>query len=184
MSFSFDTARLTFRPYQPDDLPAMAAMHARDEVARYLPWDALDHDRAVARLEKYAAVAPLEKPDDRVIVPAFEKDGGRYVGEYMLRIGEVETNGEVGYILDPSMAGRGYATEGALAFLRMGFDDLGLHRIMGRIDARNDASARVLEKCGMRREAFFRENWFLKGEWTDEIVYAILDEEWQARQKG
>jgi RimJ/RimL family protein N-acetyltransferase len=65
--------------------------------------------------------------------------------------------------------------------LRLGFEGLGLHRIIGRLDGRNRASARVLEKLGMRREAHFVENEYVKGEWTDEVVYAILDREWRSR---
>ena len=61
----------------------------------------------------------------------------------------------------------------------MGFDELGLHRIEGRIDARNTPSARVLERLGMRREAHFVQNEFIKGEWTDEVVYAVLAAEWR-----
>ncbi|MCP2254937.1 hypothetical protein LY13_003709 [Prauserella aidingensis] len=49
----------------------------------------------------------------------------------------------------------------------------------GRLDGRNAASARVLEKLGMRREAHLRENEYVKGEWTDEVVYAVL-----ARDRG
>ena len=64
--------------------------------------------------------------------------------------------------------------------LRIGFEELGLHRIAGRLDARNEASARVLERLGMRREAHLVENEFVKGEWTDELVYAMLEQEWRA----
>ena len=49
---------------------------------------------------------------------------------------------------------------------------------VGRTEARNVASARVLEKLGMRREAHFVENEWVKGEWQSELVYAILAEEW------
>jgi RimJ/RimL family protein N-acetyltransferase len=65
--------------------------------------------------------------------------------------------------------------------LRLGFEDLGLRRIVGRIDARNAASARVLDRLGMRREAHFAQNEIIKGEWTDEVVYAMLQDEWRAR---
>ena len=65
--------------------------------------------------------------------------------------------------------------------LRLGFDDFGLHRVIGRIDARNTASARVLERLGMRREAHFLQNEMIKGEWTDEVVFAMLEHEWRAR---
>jgi RimJ/RimL family protein N-acetyltransferase len=64
--------------------------------------------------------------------------------------------------------------------LRLGFAGLGLHRIIGRCDARNDASARLMERLGMRREAHFRENEIFKGAWGDEYVYAILAAEWAA----
>ena len=88
--------------------------------------------------------------------------------------------GEVGYLFNPAHAGRGYATEASRALLQVGFEELGLHRIIGRLDVRNAASARVLERLGMRREAHFVQNEWLKGEWTDELVYAMLDREWRA----
>jgi RimJ/RimL family protein N-acetyltransferase len=63
--------------------------------------------------------------------------------------------------------------------LRLGFEELGLHRIFAESDARNAASMRVMERLGMRREAHFVENEFLKGEWTDGVVCAILEREWR-----
>ncbi len=66
--------------------------------------------------------------------------------------------------------------------LRLGFGNYGLHRIVGRIDARNAPAARLLERLGMRREAHFVRSEFIKGEWADEIVYAMLEDEWRARQ--
>ena len=62
--------------------------------------------------------------------------------------------------------------------LRLGFEELGLHRIIGRCDGRNEASARLMAKLGMRHEAHFVRNEIVKGEWTDEVVYAMLGEEW------
>jgi RimJ/RimL family protein N-acetyltransferase len=75
----------------------------------------------------------------------------------------------------------GFATEGSILLLRLGFEVLGLHRIMGSCDARNTGSARVMERLGMRREAHFRESEIFKGEWGDELIYAMLASEWQAR---
>ena len=181
LEFPLLTERLLLRPYVADDLDAAAAMHAREDVAAYLPWDALDREKTAARLEKFAHPS-IEKEGDVAIVPALERDGGAYVGEFMLRVhSDLHRHGEVGYIIDPSMAGRGYATEGALEMLRLGFDVRGLHRITGHIDPRNAASAHVLEKCGMRKEGHFLRSFFAHDEWTDEGVYALLEEEWSAR---
>jgi RimJ/RimL family protein N-acetyltransferase len=74
-----------------------------------------------------------------------------------------------------------YPIRTARLLLRLGFEDLGLHRIAARCDARNTASARVMERAGLRREAHLVQSEFVKGEWTDELIYAILRSEWAAR---
>ena len=83
-------------------------------------------------------------------------------------------------MVHPEHHGRGYGKEGALLLLRLGFEELRLHRIVGRCDARNAASARLMERLGMRREAHLLENEFVKGEWADELDYAMLEREWAA----
>jgi RimJ/RimL family protein N-acetyltransferase len=55
------------------------------------------------------------------------------------------------------------------------------HQIFGRCDARNVASYRLMERLGMRREAHLIHNELFKGEWSDELVYAILQNEWGNR---
>jgi RimJ/RimL family protein N-acetyltransferase len=66
--------------------------------------------------------------------------------------------------------------------LRLGFDELGLHRIFAGCDPRNTGSLRVMDRLGMRREAEFLENEYLKGEWVDEIVWAMLESEWRGQR--
>jgi RimJ/RimL family protein N-acetyltransferase len=88
--------------------------------------------------------------------------------------------GEIGFVLHPDHHGRGYAAEAARPLLEFGFAEVGLHRIIARLEARNAASARVLEKLGMRREALLIENERVKGEWQSELDYAMLDREWRA----
>lgn len=175
---TIETERLLLRPYVATDLPAMADMHARADVARYLMWDVRDEDASRAALENHLRTR-FEEEGDTLCLAAFERDGGAYVGEFLLILTSREhRGGEVGYILHPDRHGRGYATEGAGEMLRLGFERFDLHRIVGRLDGRNAASARVLEKLGMRREAYFVRNEWVKGEWTDEAVYAVLADEW------
>jgi RimJ/RimL family protein N-acetyltransferase len=59
------------------------------------------------------------------------------------------------------------------------FTARGKHRITANCDARNAASAAVLEKLGMRREGHLRQSTWAKGEWTDDLLYALLHDEWQ-----
>jgi len=73
------------------------------------------------------------------------------------------------------------ATEATAPLLRIAFEGLGLHRVVGRVEVRNVGSARVLEKLGFRREAHLVENEWVRDEWQSELVYAILDREWRTR---
>jgi len=95
-------------------------------------------------------------------------------------VSERDRTAEIGFILDPRHQGKGFATEAARGLLDWVFTTAGFHRVIGRTEARNAASARVLEKLGMRLEAHFVENEWVKGEWQSELVYAVLDREWTA----
>ncbi|TNC45284.1 GNAT family N-acetyltransferase [Mumia zhuanghuii] len=89
--------------------------------------------------------------------------------------------GTLGYTFDPAYAGRGFATEVAGALLDLGFTELGLHRITAGCFAANTASARVMEKLGMRREQYgVRDSWHAELGWIDGCQYGILAEEWDS----
>jgi RimJ/RimL family protein N-acetyltransferase len=106
------------------------------------------------------------------------------IGEVHLQwLNREHRQGEIGFVINPDHHGNGFATEAADEALRLGFTGLGLHRIIGRLDGRNLGSARVLDKLGMRREAHFVHDEFFKGEWSDQLVYAILDDEWRKRHQ-
>jgi RimJ/RimL family protein N-acetyltransferase len=177
------TERLRLRPFGPGDLDALVAIHGDPEVVRYLYDDVRDRDALREVVEKKAHRNELRKAGDALNLAAVLAATGELVGDVVLFWhSEEHRSGEVGYIFNRAFAGRGYATEAARALLRLGFEELGLHRITGRLDARNTASARVLERLGMRREAHLVENERVKGEWADEVVYAMLDREWAAAQ--
>jgi RimJ/RimL family protein N-acetyltransferase len=74
-------------------------------------------------------------------------------------------------------------TEAATALLRLGFGELGLHRLTAKCSARNAASARLMERLGMRREGHLVGTRLVKGEWRDELVYAMLADEWVRRSR-
>ena len=80
----------------------------------------------------------------------------------------------------PEHQGRGYATEAVRLLLTYLFSERGKHRIAAYCDPRNAASAALLERLGMRREGHLRESTWAKGEWTDDLVYALLPDEWQS----
>ncbi len=180
--YPITTDRLILRPYTEDDLDDVYDLHSRADVARYLYWGPRDREQARASLAQKIAATTLRDEGDNLTLAVVLPETGRVIGDVMLMwISRDHRQGEVGYIFHPDHGGRGFATEAARVMLRIGFEDLGLHRIIGRLDGRNTASARVLERLGMRREAHFVQNELVKGEWVNETVYAMLAEEWKER---
>ncbi len=88
---------------------------------------------------------------------------------------------EVGFIVNKRYQQKGYAAEAPTAVIVQAFRE-GAHRIYAECDPRVP-SWKLLEKVGLRREAYFRQNiWIYKGEngdpiWKDTLVYAILENE-------
>ncbi len=176
------TPRLVLRPYTFDDFEALHDIQSRPEVTRYLLFDTRDRDQVRNSLEQKVAASELDDEGSNLTLAVVLPETGALVGDITLFwLSRANRQGEIGYVFHPDHGGRGYATEAAGVLLRLGFEELGLHRIIGRIDARNAPSARVLERLGMRREAHFVQNEILRGEWTDEVVYAMLEDEWRAR---
>jgi RimJ/RimL family protein N-acetyltransferase len=172
-----ETERLVLRPYNDGDLENLHALYSRPEVARWLYYEPSTLEQSREKLAR--KIAGNELTEGHGLSAAVELRDGTYVGDGVLFYGSVEHKmAEVGFSFDPRHRGKGYATEAARALVDWAFSQ-GFHRVIGRLEARNIASARVLEKLGMRREALLVENEWVKGEWQSELVYAILEHEWR-----
>jgi len=177
------TERLLIRPYAAGDVDALYAYQRLSEVHRYLYSEPRSRAEVQTMVAERVGAGSLTGAGQACHLVAGLAGTGELVGDCVLFWhSEEHAQGEIGYVLNPAHHGRGLATEAATALLRLGFEGLGMHRITGRLDARNTASARVLERIGMRREAHLVENEFVKGEWTDELIYAVLRAEWEAQQ--
>lgn len=174
--------RLLLRPFVDDDLDAFHAMFGSEDVARYLPWEPRTREQSIEMLERVKALTSFDADGHGIRLAAVLPDSGAVIGDISLNnTSRVHRQGEIGFVIHPEHQRQGYATEACTALVSLGFEELGLHRIMGRADPRNAGSVGVMERLGMRREALFRENELIKGEWCDEVVYAILAAEWRAR---
>jgi RimJ/RimL family protein N-acetyltransferase len=173
-----ESERLTLRPFAEGDFEAFAEIQAAPETAQWLYNEPRTRDEARAHFARKGHPA-LEREDDWMDCAMIERESGLLVGDLAFHwVSAEHRTGEIGYTVAPGHKGKGYATEGARVLLDWAFRDAGFHRVIGRIEPRNVASARVLEKLGMRREALFVENEWVKGEWQSEAVYAILEREW------
>jgi RimJ/RimL family protein N-acetyltransferase len=176
-----ETPRLMLRPFRATDLDDLFAYQSRPDVARFLYWDARDRTGSEASLRVKMRSTAFHAEGDSVVYAVVARGGDRVMGEVnLVWLSAEHRQGEFGFVFNPEFHGHGYATEAAAEMLRLGFAVAALHRIVGRCDALNHASARVMRRLGMRREAHFVQNEIVKGQWTDEYVYAMLDVEWRA----
>ena len=176
------TDRLLIRPLVADDVPALFAIRSRPEVAQWMSGAPDDYD---AFAEAFAAP---ERADTTLVMLRDDV----VIGDLYLRVSDAwgqrevaeqtkATQAEIGWSVDPSYAGQGYATEGAAELVRLCFEGLGLRRVTAGAFADNVASVRVMEKIGMtvegrgRRDALHRDLG-----WVDGLNAAVLADEWRA----
>ena len=172
-----ETPRLIMRDFKKSDLKAVHAYSSLEEVSQYLVWgpNTLAQSReAIEGFLEDQCARPREIFDLAIILkPKHVLIGGAGVRV----IDRDNLTGEIGYTLHPDFWGYGLAVEAARALLEAGFHALELQRIVATCDQRNKASARVMERLGMRREGVFRGSKAIQGQWRDEFLYAILAEE-------
>jgi RimJ/RimL family protein N-acetyltransferase len=178
----YRTARLLLRHFAADDIDAFLAMHADPETVRYVPYPPMTREQAIEKLEFIGTMTAIDDQSPNLRLAAVLPETGELIGDMSIwSTPSDRLQGEIGFVVNQRFRGNGYASEASAELLRIGFEEASLHRITANCDARNGPSARVMERIGMRQEAHFVQNEYLKGEWTDELVYAILADEWRSR---
>jgi RimJ/RimL family protein N-acetyltransferase len=169
------TDRLLLRPFETRDGDAFIDAWADEGYASML----LSGTMNAAEVREM--VRRRTQPGDGHLVGLVVEHDGEVVGDSILVLqGTGLSEGEIGWTIFPRHTGRGYATEAARAVLRLGFEHYGLRRIVANLDARNDRSAALCERLGMRRETHRLGDFWSKGTWTDSYDYALLRDEWRA----
>ncbi|HEY7271470.1 MAG TPA: GNAT family protein [Actinoplanes sp.] len=171
------TERLVLRRFRPSDAETLAAYRSDADVARYQSWTppvTLEQSRVL--VAAFAAGNPdqpgwfqyaVERTSDRV-----------HIGDVGVDLQGNRRQAEIGFTLAPAYQRQGYAGEAVRAMLDHLFRVRGLHKVSAEVDARNAASARLLERTGFTREGLRRSHTWIKGEWTDDLLYGLLADEW------
>ena len=176
------TKRLVLREFEAEDWRAVLAYQSHPLYLRYNPWTHRTEQDARAFVRRFIGLSEEERRAKFQLAITLAP-GWQLIGNAGIRMKALnDWEADIGYELDPRYWGRGYATEAADALLAFGFRELKLHRVWAQCIAENTASAHVLEKIGMRQEGHLRENEWMKDRWWDTLLYAILEDEWQARR--
>ena len=180
MGFSLITKRLILEDLTPEDLHGIQCIASDPVVMKYvLIW--LESDEQVFEFLKHA-IEESHRESRRVYMLAVRRpDSETFIGLSFIEIdSDQKTTAEVGYVLLPPYWNMGYASEILRALLAFGFDRLSLHRVYGKCDELNHASARVLEKCGLQYEGSLREHVWLRDHWRSTRYYGMLAGEYSS----
>ena len=175
------TPRLYLRRFRASDIEAFAKYRSDPAVARHQGWDAPYPIEQATEFVTTMATAPADVPGGWLQIAIARTGDGSLVGDcaFAPQAHEARTV-EIGFTVAPEHQGIGYAREAISLLLRYLFDHLGKHRVTASCDSRNVPSAKVLAAVGMRREGHLVESTWSNNEWTDDLLFAILEREWMS----
>lgn len=170
--------RLFLRPIQMDDADSIFMYRSNADVNQYQGWIPV----TIEDVHHFIAnkVSPeINQPGTWFQFAIIKKDDNELIGDIGIHF--VVSDGfqvELGCTLNQKYHGKGYAFEALTATINYLFDELGKRRIIASIDSRNQASIRLIERLGFRKKGLIKENSELNSEWVDDLVYALLKDEW------
>jgi RimJ/RimL family protein N-acetyltransferase len=172
------TERLVLRPFAAADAPEVHRLAGDRRVADTTI--SIPHPYEPGTAEAWiAARADAYARAEGVTYAITDREAGVLIGAVGLHLHSRFRRAEMGYWIGVPHWNRGYATEAARAMVRFGFETIGLNRIYATHFPRNQASGRVMEKTGMRREGVWRQHLMRWDRFEDAVVYGILREEWR-----
>ncbi len=176
------TPRLRIDALCSADADTFFAYRADPAVARFQGWCPADAAEARDFIDAQGKLAP-EMPHDWLQRAIRLRDDDTLIGDLGVCLADdPHESVEFGISVAPAHQGRGYAREAAGKLFEYVFGELGRHRIHASVDPRNLASMALLHGLGMRQEAHHRESLWLRGEWVDDVVFAMLAGEWFTHQ--
>jgi RimJ/RimL family protein N-acetyltransferase len=175
----FTTARLRLDRLVAADAPPLFAYRGDDAVARYQGWKPADLAAAEAFIAAQATQV-FGTPDSWCQLAIRDKATGELLGDFGVHFpASTHDPIEFGLSMRPERQGHGYAREAMRAALTLAFGEWGYRRAVGSVDPRNVASLALLRSLGFRQEAHHVESYFFRGEWVDDVIFALLAREWR-----
>lgn len=173
------TDRLVLRRLAEGDVPKIFAYRSQEPVAEWIGGMATDVGSLAERFGD-GATAVIVEHDGRLIGDLMIKVQDAYAQREVAEAAEA-SEAELGWVFDPAHHGRGLATEAIEELFRICFDDIGLRRVVAICFTANEASWRLMERVGMRREAHHvKDSLHRSHGWQDGYVYALLADEWRS----
>ena len=175
----FKTERLYIRPVCIEDKESMFRYRSDSETNKYLSLIPHAVEDVAAFIDKTSF--DMDVPGTWFQIVIIEQVTNLLIGDIGIHFLDSDSENkqvEIGYTLNKDFRGKGYATEALTKVIDYLIKTLNKHRIVASVDPANIDSIRLIERLGFRKEAHFVESLFFHGKWVDDIVYAILEKEW------
>ncbi|MCL2199456.1 MAG: GNAT family N-acetyltransferase [Defluviitaleaceae bacterium] len=162
------TPRLTLRKFRKTDAADVFEYGSDAETLKYLVWEGL-------KTEDEAKESIINYYWSRLGFFAIElNETGKCIGGIDIRVDPDNEKASFGYVLNRAFWGKGYMTEALNAVLDLCLDKLQLNRVESTHYVGNEASGRVMQKCGMVYEGTGIREVKVKGVFYDVVHYAIV----------
>ena len=183
-SIELTTKRILIRPISIEDKRALFEYRSNPDINKYLSFVPKNLEDIEHFIKKCPSEFNLQGTWFQLVLVL--KDSQKLIGDIGVHFLETETENkqvEIGYTLNPKFQNKGYAAEALHEIIDYLFTSLNKHRITASVDPMNERSIHLIEKLGFRREAHFKKSLFFHGEWVDDLVYALLAEDWRGIYK-
>lgn len=174
------TDRLCLRSLQHSDAESLYAYRRHPEVLRYQTWGPQSLQEVVEFINSMSKREFHQTGWHQIAIALREDDS--LIGDCGIHILEEDARiVEIGITLDPAHQSMGYASEALNAVLTKLFVELKKHRVIASVDPLNSPSIALMERIGMRKEGHFVKSLWFKNDWVDDVRFAMLAEEWNAK---
>lgn len=158
------------RPWQKSDLESLVKHANNPNIAKFMT-NGFPHPYTKTHGEKWLEIATTTHASNFMCIEINgEAAGGAGIH---LQQDIMCKNAELGYWLSEEYWGNGIIPKVVLQVVDYGFKNFDITRIYARPFGNNQASQRVLEKCGFKLEARIEKSIFKNGEFLDELIYAV-----------
>jgi RimJ/RimL family protein N-acetyltransferase len=174
------TERLLLRDLHDNDKQAIFDYRSDAEANKFQSWVPESPEEVEQFISRNTST--FNQPESWYQVLITDRETAAVIGDMGIHFfGRENQQVELGITLNKNHQGKGYAAEALEGLIRYLFNDLQKHRIMASVDPDNRASVRLMERVGLRKEGHFIKSLFWKNKWVDDLIYAILREEWMKK---
>lgn len=178
---TIETERLILRRFEYTDNAAMLRNWIADERIQSMYSEPVYTTKEAVKelLDKY--IGSYEK-SDCYRWAVIERLSGECIGQIAFFLVDSKNHfAEIEYCIGSEFQRRGYATEATKAVVSYGFNKINLHKVQICTKTINDASKRVIEKCGFTYEGTLRDYFFMNGEYVGRLFFSMLRSEFEAQ---